>query len=212
MGKTITKDRCFIFGGYIDECEPSKFNADTDYAICADKGYEFALENKIIPDLIVGDFDSANEPKGMDSRVIKLPVKKDDTDLNFAVKEGIKLGYNDFILTGVTGGRLDQTYASITTLNFIVSSGFKGAILDKNSKIYIVKDRCEILKPEYDCYFSVFPFEGAAKGVSIFGAEYELENATLKNDFPIGVSNAFKNEKVTVSVEKGTLLLMIVKK
>ena len=48
-----------------------------------------------------------------------------------------------------------------------------------------------------------------AEGVTITGAKYEIENAVLTNDFPIGVSNEFTGNDVTVEVEKGSLLIVI---
>ena len=46
-----------------------------------------------------------------------------------------------------------------------------------------------------------------AEGVSIRGAQYEVENAVLTADFPLGVSNHFIGKSITVSVERGSLLL-----
>lgn len=48
--------------------------------ICADKGLDHALAAGLTPDMIVGDFDSANSmpPEGI--RVIRTIPEKDDTD------------------------------------------------------------------------------------------------------------------------------------
>ena len=43
----------------------------------------------------------------------------------------------------------------------------------------------------------------------ISGAAYELENGTLRNDFPLGVSNTALTESVTLSVRKGILLAVL---
>ena len=117
MGKALAYNKVIIFGGQIGEIDPKILNqiSKDDFIICADKGYEFALKNKITPNLIVGDFDSAPFPNNAGCEIIKLPVKKDDTDLNFAVKVALERGFKSFILCGVTGGRLDQTAATIFT-------------------------------------------------------------------------------------------------
>lgn len=39
--------------------------------------------------------------------------------------------------------------------------------------------------------------------------KYELENAVLTNDFPIGISNEFIGEEAMISVEEGELVCMI---
>ena len=55
---------------------------------------------------------------------------------------------------------------------------------------------------------SVFAFGSAAEGVSIKGAKYEACQVTLTPDFPLGVSNSFIGNEVTVSVARGALLIM----
>ena len=214
MGKALAYERVIIFGGQISEISSEVLNIITknDFIICADKGYEFALKNKITPNIIVGDFDSAPYPDNVNCEIVKLPTVKDDTDLNYAVKLAKDKGFKSFVLTGVTGGRLDQTYATIFTMNFILKSGAQVTVIDNNVKLYITNDNLTIPMPMYDCHLSVFPIGEMAKGVDISGAKYTLNNATLTNDFPLGVSNEFSDNAVTVNVKSGTLLIMVVKK
>ena len=214
MGKALAYERVIIFGGQISEISTEVLNIITknDFIICADKGYEFALKNKITPNIIVGDFDSAPYPDNVNCEIVKLPTVKDDTDLNYAVKLAKDKGFKSFILTGVTGGRLDQTYATIFTMNFILKSGAQVTVIDNNVKLYITNDNLTIPMPMYDCHLSVFPIGEMAKGVDINGAKYTLNNATLTNDFPLGVSNELSDNAVTVNVKSGTLLIMVVKK
>jgi thiamine pyrophosphokinase len=57
-------------------------------------------------------------------------------------------------------------------------------------------------------YFSVFAFGGEAHGVSIKNARYEIENVSLTPDFPLGVSNEFRDTPPTISVNFGSLLVI----
>ncbi len=214
MGEALKFKRAIIFGGKLDEInlEIIKNIKPDDYIVCADKGYEFVVKNKIAPNLIVGDFDSSKYPDFLDCEIIKLPKEKDDTDLHYAVKVCMERQINNYVLTGVTGGRLDQTVASINSLNYIVQNGAQAKILDSNSEIYITSDSLTLNQPDYSCYFSVFPFGERAEGVSLSGGIYELDNALLTNSFPIGVSNEFKDGSINISVKQGTLLVMIIKK
>ena len=214
MGKALISNRAVIFGGNLSEINPEIRNEikSTDFIICADAGYKFAISNNIHPDLIVGDFDSAPFPQNTDCEVIKLPAKKNDTDLHFAINLALEKGCNSFILTGVTGGRLDHTLATIASLNFLSDKAENCCVWDLNSKIFIVDTAISIRKPEFDCYFSVFPITESAEGVCIKGAEYSLDNAGLVNTFPLGVSNEFKDNKVEISVKSGKLLVAIIKK
>lgn len=214
MGKALNIKRAVIFGGNLSEINPEICNElkNGDYIICADAGYKFALANNIHPELIVGDFDSAPCPEALECEIIKLPTHKNDTDLQFAIKLALEKGCNSFILTGVTGGRLDHTIATLSSLNYLADITEDCLVWDLNSKVFIVKSEVSISKPNYDCYFSVFSISEKTKGVFIKGAEYPLNNETLFNTFPLGVSNEFKDDKVQISLKSGKLLVMIVKR
>ena len=86
---------------------------DSDYVIAADAGYANCKEKHIIPDLVLGDFDSlGSAPKH--PNVIELPVEKDDTDTMYAIKLGLEKGYRRFYLYGALGGkRPDHTIANL---------------------------------------------------------------------------------------------------
>ena len=56
---------------------------------------------------------------------------------------------------------------------------------------------------------SVFAIGERAEGVTEKGLKYLLEDATLTNDFPVGISNEFIGEKAVLSVKNGTLLVIV---
>ncbi|MBR5135245.1 MAG: hypothetical protein IKV35_06575 [Clostridia bacterium] len=58
---------------------------------------------------------------------------------------------------------------------------------------------------------SLLPYGGEVRGVTVRGAAYELEDATLDTAFPIGVSNAFVSKTVEISVKDGYLLMILAK-
>ena len=212
--KQAKMKRCVIIAG--GDCEIKTlqgFITKDDFVIAADSGYDYCLKSGVKPHLIIGDFDSFFGELPNDVEIIKLPVVKDDTDLLFAARCGIDKGFNDFVIFGGYGSRPDQNYAMYQTL----------FMLKSNSKNISCKAVCcgfdvELLYNESksftsDCrrYLSVFSFAGQAKGVTIKGADYEIENATLKPDFPVGVSNEI-NGTCTIEVEDGCLLVMMVNK
>ena len=64
---------------------------DSDYVIAADAGYEYCRKSNIIPDLVLGDFDSLGvAPK--DPNVMQLLVEEDGTGTVFALKNGLEKG------------------------------------------------------------------------------------------------------------------------
>ena len=59
-------------------------------------------------------------------------------------------------------------------------------------------------------YLSVFPLEGRAEGVYERGSFYELTDAVLTMDYPLGVSNEYApgSDCITISVRTGALLVV----
>lgn len=175
--------------------------------IAADGGLRHTTALGITPDVVIGDMDSFREadvPPG----TILFPARKDDTDMMLAIKKGLAMGADEFFLFGGMGGRFDHTYANIQSLAYLLQFGRRGWLLDENHKICMLAEGSLTLSPEYR-YLSVFAYGGTCSGITITGAEYNLENAILEPDFPLGVSNRHAaGETMQVSVQNGTLLII----
>ncbi len=200
---------CVIVGGAeIKKYDEIKeyLSADDFYIFC-DCGLSHQEKLGVKPDLIVGDFDSHKKPD-TDIETIVLPCEKDDTDTVFAIKEAIKRGYKNFILIGVVGGRFDHTLGNISILMMLENQGLKGKIIDDFSEMEIVSRTTAFVEDKF-IYFSLLNVSGRAEGVTIKNAKYPLENAQIKSDYPIGVSNeVIKGKTAEISVENGQLLLI----
>lgn len=134
--------RCVIVGGadinnygFIRE----KLCAE-DYMVFCDSGLKHLENLQVQPSLIVGDFDSHENPH-LKVETIVLPCEKDDTDTVFAVKEAMNRGFNEFLLIGVVGARLDHTLGNVSILLYLDSLGKKGYIIDDYSEMEIVSDQ-----------------------------------------------------------------------
>ena len=103
--------RCVVIGGAdigrYDRIR-SYLRAD-DFYICCDSGLKHREGLGIVPDLIVGDFDSYEDPH-LEAETITLPCEKDDTDTVFAVKEALARGFHEFLLVGVIGGQIGRAH------------------------------------------------------------------------------------------------------
>ena len=207
--------RCVIIGGASigDSDAVCRWLRPDDYVIYCDCGLRHMDGLGVEPDLIVGDFDSYSNPE-FDTETIVLPCEKDDTDTVFAVKEALRRGFEDFLLIGVVGERLDHTLGNVSILLMLDSEGEVGTIIDDYSEMEIVSDRCEmpcIIDDSY-VYFSLINISGTARGVTIRGAKYPLENASLSANFQLGVSNEVLPGKVAeVCVASGRVLVVVVK-
>ena len=207
--------RCVIIGGASigDYDAVCRWLRPDDYVIYCDCGLRHMDGLGVEPALIVGDFDSYSNPE-YDIETIVLPCEKDDTDTVFAVKEALRRGFEDFLLIGVVGERLDHTLGNVSILLMLDSAGKKGIIIDDYSEMEIVSDRCEkpcIIDDSY-AYFSLLNISGKASGVTIRGAKYPLEDAEITCEYQYGVSNeVLPGCTAEVSVGEGRLLLIKVR-
>jgi len=212
MGEQIR--RCVIVGAAVFENAMflKHFLCEDDYVIAADGGLRLLNAMGVVPHAIIGDFDSSPCPDGVDVPVRCLPTHKDDTDVFAAAKEALALGYREFLLLGCLGGRLDHTLSNLFLLRFLHENNAHGLLVDEHHEVSLLTSGEHTVSCRNNCYFSLLPFGGDARGVTIRGAEYPLENATLDTVFPLGVSNGFLSSDVTVSLQDGCLLLILAQK
>ena len=206
-------ERCVIVGGadinnsdFIRE----KLCAD-DFVIFFDSGLKHMEYLQAQPRLIVGDFDSHENPH-FDVETIVLPCEKDDTDTVFAVKEAINRGFNKYLLIGVVGARLDHTFGNVSILLYLDSLGKKGYIIDDYSEMEIISDKPIPITDDYS-FFSLLNITGCAKGITITGAKYPLKDGEITCEYQYGISNeVLPGATAAVSVNYGKLLLIKIHK
>lgn len=201
--------RCVIVGGAdIGNYEQirSRLRKD-DFIIYCDSGLKHMEFLQAKPGLIVGDFDSHENPH-WDVETIVLPCEKDDTDTVYAVKEAVERGCDDFLLIGVVGARLDHTLGNISILLYLHSLGKKAVIIDDYSEMEIVSDKLVYISDRY-AFFSLLNISGCARGITIRNAKYPLEDGEIICDYQYGISNeVLPGQTAKVSVKNGKLLLI----
>ena len=198
---------CYIFGaGDFDGLEERP--GAEDYVIAADGGYTACRRAGVEPQLLLGDFDSLAEVPAL-PHVERVPVEKDDTDMMLAVKRGLERGETLFHLYGggMGGQRTDHTVANPQAL--FVSGGSRGRRLAPRTgeRWTAIRDGSIVFPARPEGILSVFCVGPDAEGVTIRGAQYPLEGATLTASVPLGVSNHFIGQDIMVEVTHGSLLL-----
>ena len=198
-------DTCVIFcaAGFDALVQPLD---RTDFLMAADGGLQHLKKLGLSPDGIIGDFDSLGYiPEG----AAVFPVEKDDTDAMLAVRKGLELGYKEFYLYGsLDGPRLDHTVSNFQTLQFLADRGAVGYLIGEKYIVTVLKNGTMRMPPSATGIVSVFCMGADARGVTLKGLKYTLENGTLSAGFPLGVSNHFIGEDAVFSVEDGSLLIL----
>lgn len=203
-----------------------------DYFICCDSGLSHIKKLGINnPDLIIGDFDSHEQPDMDDfpaGEMIVLPRAKDDTDSVYAVKEAVKRDFDEILMIGALGKRIDHGLVNIHILLYLFERGIdamivddysemeligvrnKDASSDKNGEETIAAASAEVTN-EWE-YFSLIALDGDAKGVTIKGAKFNLDNAAIPSDYQYATSNEVAGDgPAEISVKEGKLLLVRVR-
>ncbi|MBQ6298366.1 MAG: thiamine diphosphokinase [Selenomonadaceae bacterium] len=209
---TSTQEILFISGGRVPSREFFLEVASGRKIFCIDKGIELCKACKVIPDILIGDFDSANQSavdwaRAKNIPVEKYPADKDFTDTQLALSRATEIfGEHVAILTGCFGGRFDHLYSTI----------FSCAAL--NRKIFLADDR-EIIfylrgDESVDVKFfkkplavSLLPMTSTCTGVTTKNLHWELNCATLMQNFPNATSNRADDNKIFLCLERGTLAI-----
>lgn len=198
---------CYVVGAMSLTPALRPYPAPGDYVIAADRGYDSLMAYGVTPDLVVGDFDSLGYTPAHPN-LIRLPVEKDDTDVAFALRQGLALGYRRFILLGCVGGRLEHTLGNLQILDWLTTQGAQGFLAGEKTAATALRDGTVTFPPSMTGFLSVFCNSGTASGVCLRGLKYPLEDQTLSGSFPLGVSNQFTGREASVSVERGSLFLI----
>ena len=203
---------CYIFGA-MNPGELSLTRGPADLVIAADAGLTRLAPLGLAPDLIVGDFDSLHRiPTGKEGQIVVHPIEKDDTDTLLAVKEGLSRGYNDFVIAGGLGGRLDHTLANLQTLVWLATSPPKGKnhgyLIGEGQIIALLSDERVHFHAGHRGILSLFCI-GDHATVSIDGLKYPLDRYPMTPAFPIGVSNEFTGRESEITVEDGLVWMIL---
>ena len=214
--------KCVIIGGanISDYGRARSFMDEADYVIYCDSGLRHMEALGIHPSLVIGDFDSHENPH-LDVETIVLPVEKDDTDTMHAVKTGIDRGFRDFVLLGVIGGRLDHTLVNLYALYYLDSHGCKVIAADDYSEIEVISSRPadpgeipqsipgKAFVDDSFKFFSLVNMTGTARGITIRGAKFCVEDAEITSEYQYATSNeVLPGCRAEITVREGRLLLI----
>ena len=188
---------------------------ENQYVIGVDKGMEFLYSHQILPNYIVGDFDSAPAEivqyyrENTDVPIRTFNPVKDASDTEIAMRLCLGLRRQRIVLLGATGNRMDHAWANVQILKIALDAGAEAVIMDPWNKIRLINGNTVLKKDEaYGKYFSVFPLGQTVVDFSIKGAKYPLNHHTLTPWDSLCVSNEFAADEVEISFPIGDVILM----
>ena len=202
----------FAGGGRAPSADWFKRVVNERKIFCIDKGIEFCRACDIVPDFLIGDFDSADKNSVEWARAKKFPVEKypadkDFTDTQLALRRAAELfGEHVAIITGCFGGRFDHLYSTIFTCAAIDRKIF---LADEREIIFYLRggETAEIKFFHKPLAVSLLPMTSLCEGVTTKNLHWELDDATLTQNFPNAISNRAETDKISVSVWRGTLAI-----
>ena len=204
--------------------------------IAADRGLEFFLDYLILPDVVIGDFDSLSEDgknflemqnedipyggmlewklqkgEGKVVEVVRLCPEKDDSDTQSAMNYAIQNGAKDIVILGVTGNRVDHLMANFGLLILAQKQDTEVALADRYNYMKLIPSGTILKKAEqFGKYVSFFPLGGDVTGLTLEGFKYPLDKYHLTTaDSGLTVSNEISEEYAKVTYESGTLLMIM---
>ncbi|GAA0802635.1 thiamine diphosphokinase [Clostridium sp. AF19-22AC] len=213
----MSKRTVIVSGGLLEEDFVVDILKDeeTEFIIGVDSGLSFLYEHGILPDYIVGDFDSAPEEIiTYYKEETKVPVRefnpiKDASDTEIALRLCLDLRRQNILILGGTGTRLDHAWANVQTLKIALDAGADARIVDRHNQIRLL-DRDFVLKKEeaFGPYFSVFPLDGTVENFCLKGAKYPLNHHALTPFDSLCVSNEIAGDEVEITFPFGVVVLM----
>jgi len=203
-----------IANGEINDLQYVQEIIQDRYIICADGAAKYLRQINMVPDLLVGDFDSISSDdllwmKAKKVNYEKFPPRKDQTDTELALEYAFKIlpKPRSIVIVGGLGSRWDHSLANIMLLNNILDQGIEGKIISDNDEIILAETNISI-NGEIGELLSIIPLTSVVKGITLEGLEYPLQNRDIKISSTLGISNVFTAKVAKIFIEKGRLLII----
>jgi thiamine pyrophosphokinase len=176
--------------------------------ICADGGANSARKMNVLPNIIIGDFDSITSESLKyftgKSKIIKIS-RQNDTDVEKCIKYAIRQKMYDIVLTGVTGDRLDHTFCNLgIVIKFFQQAKLR--IISENSLLapYTGSVMLNTCSGET---ISLYGLDSKTKILSK-GLYYPLKNIPLPFGIKESTSNLAVGKKVKLDISGGIVFVI----
>ncbi len=188
--------------------------ASADLLIAADSGADAIRAVGLRPHLLVGDMDSvaestwrALEAEGVETHV--LPVEKDETDTEVALRLAVDRGADRITLLGALGGpRLDHLVAGLLLLAADWLEHVDVRMVDGSHEVRLARNDVAI-EGEPGDIVSLLPLTPSVHDIDTEGLRYPLRGGSLHQGAARGVSNELLDRHARVRHGEGRLLVIV---
>ena len=171
-----------LLAGPITPTARLKRQLDGARVIAADGGMAHAATLKLVPEIWVGDFDSAPKPLADHWHNVPRqthPVEKDASDGELAISEALRRGATSLILVGGMGGQLDHVLAHAGFLIALAKRDIDVFMTSGTEEARGLGSRLELADLKMGTRISVLPFTDLV-GFSISGVKWPLAGRNVK--------------------------------
>ncbi len=202
----------FINGDLPNPPAAKELIAPDDFILAVDGGTRHALDLGLLPSVVIGDLDSLDTANRLvlereDVEIIQYPVDKDETDLELALDYAINAGYEEILLIGALGGRLDQTLGNLSLLTDESYVGINLRIDDGVEEVFFIRKQVEI-QARIGEIISLIPWGNPVTGIRTEGLRWQLSDETLYPHKTRGISNEAVAALVHIQIKSGLLLIV----
>jgi len=183
-----------------------------DVVVAADRGLQYAMDSDLLPNIVIGDFDSADvmlaeraRMRGCDVRM--LPSMKDRTDGQEALDIALALGCDEIALVGGFGGRFDHQFGHICLLVRALRHGAKAWMESLEERIACFEKGVAEIKGNVGDMVSILPFGEGLWVKKVEGLQYPIDNQALPIDYPYGISNVLTSASAFITITAGTAVV-----
>jgi thiamine pyrophosphokinase len=175
---------------------------------CADGGADSAVKLGLNPSYIIGDLDSISKTALRKFRSASTIVKykrQNDTDVEKCLKFAIKKNFNEALLIGMTGDRLDHTFCNLSIVLKLFKK-IKLSMLAENSYLKPYNGSVT-LKSVNNEILSLYGFDKKTK-ITSKGLKYPLKNISLPFGKKESTSNVSTSEFVRLNIMNGVVFVI----
>ncbi len=202
-----------LLNGDIFDYEIIKRYVSADsYIIACDGGLKHCKPLGIIPNVILGDFDSVShtllEEYESKSEILRFSKDKDYTDGELGIRKAIEIGSSEVLILGgfSASGRVEHILANMFMLRILAEQNIFSVMLSEKSEVYYLMDEIEVVSDKK--FVSIVPLSDEVEVLKSKGLKYDITNDKFTFGSSRSISNEILDNAFYISIKSGKALVI----